>query len=64
MSAVKQEIIMLPRVVAAVHNGQMYTFNGAQGVHQQTGKLVFQFSDEFDVDRFWGDANGSFVCEE
>lgn len=64
MSAVQQEIIMLPSVVAAVFDGQLYTFNGSQGIHQQSGMIVFQYADEFDVERYWGDLNGNFVCQE
>lgn len=65
MPSVQQENVMqLPIVVATTHNNQQFTYNGFNGVHQLSGVLVFQFSDEFDIDRIWVDANGSFVCEE
>lgn len=63
--SVQQEIIMLPRVVTTTHNGQTFAFNGASGLLQNgTGLVVFQYADEFDIDRIWATANGDFVCEE
>lgn len=63
MSVVQQEIIMLPRVVATQHENQMFTYNGVHGVHRPSNVIVFQFSDEFDLEAFWADADGNFVCE-
>lgn len=64
MHELNREIIMLPKIVAIVHEGVHYAYNGSNGVHNQSGAVVFQYADEFDQDRIWADVNGRFVCEE
>lgn len=54
----------MPNVTVTNYNGTLFMFNGASGEHQLSGTPAFQFSDDFDVDRIWVDADGNFLSEE